>query len=140
MANYICTFRTNYFGIKDKEFFDKFIATAKEQSEDINVYERDGKYMIGGYGSPVLFGDPDNEFVADLPEDENMFFEMLQKCVADDDAVIYKEAGYENLRYIILEACVITSEAMEFLDVDLQLLDIASKLLENENWQTRLDY
>lgn len=140
MANYICTFRTNYFGIKDKEFFDKFIAASKIQSEDINVYERDGKYMIGGYGSPVLFREPDNEFTSDLPENGNMFFNMLQKCIADDDAVIYKEAGYEKLRYIVLEACVITSEAMEFLDVDKQLMDIACNLLENEDWQTRMDY
>lgn len=140
MANYNCTFRTNYFAVKDKEYFDQMIERVKRQSEDISVFEKDGKYAIGGYGSPVIFGDPEDDFLKDLPEDENSFFDELQKCVADDDAVLYKEAGYEKLRYVLLEAVVITSEAIECIDIDKQLYEAAVELLEDENWKTRMDY
>jgi len=140
MANYTCAFRTNYFAVKDKELFDKIVDIANIQGGDCKSYEKDGKYMIGGYGQPYIFGDPDIDFVKDLPEYENSFFTLLQKCVADDDAIIYKEAGWEALRYITHEAWVITSEVMNWINIDDMLIDTARELLENEDWTTTLTY
>ncbi len=140
MANYQCAFRTNYFSVKDRAYFNKMIDCVKRDSDEIYVHENEGKVMIGGYGNPMIFGDQDDEFSKDLPTDDNSFFTELQKCVAENDAIIYKEAGHEKLRYIIHEAVVITSEAIEFLDIDGQLKKIAQELLENENWETKLCY
>lgn len=58
MANYECTFRTNYFGVKDEKIFQDIMSLAKIQSEDLVCYPSNtepGKYMLGGEGAMVLY-------------------------------------------------------------------------------------
>lgn len=155
MANYNCVWRTNYFNVKDAEFFRQVMEMAKRTSEDLYIGEDpDGTFMLGGYGCPSFCpGWLDDEKVQDAKEllekigmndvdneEDDIFFDVLQKCVADDDAILFKEGGAEKLRYVNLSAGIITSKSIEWIDIEKQMTETARKMLNNDSWETKLDY
>lgn len=159
MANYECVYRTNYFHVKDMEIFKEFISMAKRSSEDLNVYEspnKNGSFMIGGYGShsfvPCFISEEGAEEERQLEallkklglekyvdSEDDIFFEALSSCVRDDDAILYKEGGHEKLRYVSLDAIVITSKSIEYIEIDNQMIEMARAALGNESWETKID-
>lgn len=160
MANYECTFRTNYFGVKDEKIFQDIVSLAKIQSEDLVCYPSNtepGKYMLGGEGAMVLYangfeeGSDKEKLLHDILQklnledelkdnDDDIIFDLLSACVRDDDAILYKEGGYEKLRYVQLTAGVITSKGATWLNVDDIMLKNARTLLNNPEWSTQADY
>ena len=55
-------------------------------------------------------------------------------------AILIFEIGYEKLRYVVGCCTVITSTDMQCVDIRQQALDLAAKLLNSPNYNTRLDY
>ena len=136
MANYEATVRTNFFSVKNptalKELIDSIEA---EDTVSLFTHELpDGsmQYGFGCYGS--LFGIQDNE------DGLHAFYEALQKLVCENDAILIFEIGYEKLRYVVGCCTVITSTDMQCVDIRQQALDLAAKLLNSPNYNTRLDY
>lgn len=133
MANYEATVRTNYFSVKDpialKELIDSVDA---EDTVSLFTHELpDGsmQYGFGCYGS--LFG---------IQGNIDTFYEALQKLVCENDAILIFEVGYEKLRYVVGCCTVITSTDMQCVDIRQQALELAAKLLNRPNYNTRLDY
>ena len=167
MANYESFYRTNHFKVKKLDEFKKAMAFAKTCSEDLNVYEdenRKGYFMICGYGEPSFYTDTirdhfDYAKTEDIKEEitkedfekfmtnnhiedseDDIFFEVLQSFVAEDDAIIYKEAGHEKMRYIGFCGCVITASGIKSININNELMDLAREALQNPTWETKLEY
>ena len=141
MANYCCTIRTNYFHVKDEGKFLELMDQVQGSEDQIKLFQEkgpDGKNVFG-FG---LYGG-----IAGVANDEGdmddhsyvEFINRLQKCVADDDAVIIMESGAEKLRYVVGSATVITSNDCEYLNIDQLAAQKASSMLGNPVWSTRCE-
>lgn len=138
MANYCCTIRTNYFKVKNEEQF-RAIIEKTEGEGDIEVWEvkdSDGnkRFGFGLYGSIFGLTEYGHE------NDYDNFIQALQYCVADDDAILIFESGNEKLRYVVGIATVITSNKVEYLDMEHIACRKAAELLNNGKWETQCSY
>lgn len=68
------------------------------------------------------------------------FFAKLQTVVEDGDAIIFTEAGHENLRYIGAWATVITSSDIKYVSLEAASLKLAKETLGNPDWNTQNNY
>ena len=92
MANYNCTFRTNYFKVKDNKKFEEFMTHV--YAEDLEVFHKTDKngnelYGFGGYGGISGYFNDKNEYENDDEAWDNAydnFIDGLTKQVAGDDA------------------------------------------------------
>lgn len=143
MANYECTVRTNYFHVKDEEAFRKLVERIVSDDR-IWLFEgndSDGKKLFGfgSYGS--LDGiRKDNEENDDEYDDEEVLYQKLQSCVAEDDAVIILAAGNENLRYVTGDAVCITHDKIEYLDLTRLAMAKAAEMLNDPLYSTVCEY
>ena len=133
MANYEATIRTNYFSVKDPTALKELIDSV-EAEDTVSLFTHelpDGsmQYGFGCYGS--LFG---------IQDSLDAFYEALQELVCENDAILIFEVGYEKLRYVVGCCTVITSTKMQHIDIQQQALELAAKLLNRPNYNTRLDY
>ena len=144
MANYNAEIRTNYFKIKNTDDFSQFINNIDAES-DIEIFDHtdengnklvgfgvDG--MIGGYGE-----DRDEDGYIIVNEETSVARE-LQKLIADDDAAIIFETGYEKLNYVTGFAEVITNNKIEYLSLNDLAIEKAKIMLNNPDWQTTTEY
>lgn len=96
-------------------------------------------FGFGCYGGIAGIRDTDND--EDLEETAfDRFLEKLQKCVAEDDAVIIMEAGSEKMRYVVGTALILTSKVCECMDVAELAKKRAAELLAIPSWRTKLMY
>lgn len=142
MANYERTARTNYFRVKDREKFIDFAKHLKSESGNVRVTMRDepGKEWRFALGCD---GGIDGLFIHedDDPEEAyELFLAGLQNHIAEDDAVIILEVGNENLKYVTGLATIVTSKAIEYLDLTEIAKRRAAKMLGNPDWTTECDY
>lgn len=163
MANYECVLRSNYFHVKDEESFRAFMNTVS--GEDIHLWEekdeKDGitLFGFGCYGSiyGVTGDEDDEEYEENEEEDEDieyeeneddedeensytLFLKGLQEHIADNDAVIICEVGNEKLRYVTGFATVITSDGIETISIDELAISKAREMLNNKEFNTKMDY
>lgn len=137
MANYMATFRTNYFRVTDenkyKELFEKL--SGEDVVQDFS-YTDDNGNILHGFGCYGCIGyyNEDEEYDLDL------FFEELQEILPDDDAMIWIKAEYEKLRYVIGSAIVVTKDDIQSMDINTWAVHTARKMLKNENFKTKLEY
>ena len=146
MANYHCTIRTNYFHVKDEEAFRELMSRAYGSEDNLQLFEsadKNGKTVFG-FG---VYGGIAGVRNADADEDDDVddtaydkFIAELQKCIADDDAIIILESGNEKLRYIVGSATIITSNDHSYLDITSIASKKAAKMLNNPEWQTKCEY
>lgn len=136
MANYYGMTRTNYFGVKDEEKFKEL--TSKLEAEDNILIEQnsEGKWSIASYSSIDYCLEVDNCEDYDL----DAFFESMKECIADGDAMIWTEIGNEKLRYFVAYSTVVTSEEIAHVVLEKCALDIARALVNNDNFETQMDY
>ena len=146
MANYYCTIRTNYFHVKDEEKFRELMSRAYGCEDDIELFERiddDGNRLFGfgTYGSIAGVRNAQEDEDEDCDESSyDEFIDELQRCVADDDAVIIMESGNEKLRYVVGSAFVITSKDTYYMDIDSVASQKAAEMLGNPAYKTQLNY
>ena len=146
MANYNCVVRTNYLHVKDVEAFKRMIDQVVGSEDEVNLWEvtdQDGNpvFALGCYsGIAGIPCEPDEEDQVEIDDDSyDRFIDMLQECVADDDAVIIMEAGHEKLRYVDVSALIITSSETKYLDITKLAVEETGKML-GKNFTTRMDY
>ena len=144
MANYCCTIRTNYFHVKDEAEFRSLMEQVHGCEDRIDLWEKqDGEgrstFAFGCYGG--IAGIRDTNEDDDLEEISfDRFLEKLQKCVAEDDAVIIMEAGNEKMRYVVGTALILTSKVCECMDVAELAEKRTAELLAIPSWKTKLMY
>lgn len=144
MANYYCTYRTNYFRVRDPEAFEALMQ--KVSGEDFHFWKKQDNagrllYGFGGYGNYYLenpdSGDAENYDLADGADD---LFDALRRHIAPDDSIIIFESGHEKLRYVTGCATVITEFAIEGINIKDMAIDVAKKLLKNPQYDTETEY
>lgn len=146
MDNYRCAVRSNYFHVKDEEKFLRLMSEVYGCENDIELWEDkdENNKIIFGFGvyggiSGVHLGQADEDMkYYDLSYDK--FIDILQECVADDDAIIILESGNDELHYIVGSATIITSTNRSHLDIIDLAKNKAAELLCNPSWVTRCDY
>lgn len=148
MANYYSAVRTNYFHVKDEQAFRDFMKTVVGNEEAVSVWsgkDADGNTTFGfgcyngiaGIKTEAQEGEEDQWW----PDyDYDAFLNALSKHVADDDAIIIFESGNEKLRYVVGQAVVITSHAVELIDMWQAACEQAADMLGNPEWKTVCDY
>ena len=146
MANYLCSVRTNYFHVKDEDKFREMMSQVYGCADSVDLWQEtanEGKTVFGfgcygGISGVINAKEDENEDVDETAFDE--FISGLQKCVADDDAIIIFEVGNEKLRYLVGSATVITSKSIEYLNIQQLAIQLAQGLLDNDDWQTSCEY
>lgn len=151
MANYFGFTRTNYFSVTDEDKLRDIVNRIIWDSEDDGFFkERDGMFAFGAYGSISGLRRAESENDCDSEEDydedcddefeSEAVYEALQALVSPDDAIIITEIGYENLRYLVGYAVVITSKAIETVELRTDAVNTARKLLNNPDFKPTMDY
>lgn len=145
MSNYICTIRTNYFHVKDPDAFRAFMGRVYGSTDFISFWQE--KDLAGqpvfGFGTHGAIGGLRNA-AADENDDADesaydAFICGLQDHVAEDDAVILLEAGYEKLRYVSGSATIITSNDQDYLNISVLAKNRAADMLGNPQWDTQCE-
>lgn len=145
MSTYIGTVRTNYFHVKNEEAFQNIMEKTYAEFDEIHLYSKTddtGKriFAFGSYGSILGFEDEEDSDKNHKKYDLDGFLSALQECVAEDDAVILYEVGYEKLSYVVGEAVVITSNQVEHINLENLAVEKAVKMLGNPYWTTENSY
>lgn len=147
MANYVSRARTNYFDVNNRKAFNEFIERIITEGT-VKIYEPKDKKptdhrvgfgvvsgIIGFYDGPLDVSEADREASETTTvEDE------LQKLIADDDAAIIFESGYEGMRYLTGYATVITKNDIRCLSIEDLAIEQAQLLLKNPDWQTKSNF
>ena len=131
MSNYIGRHRTNYFRVEDEAQFRAFMAPYTKEHE-IEIWDKEDiegnkRFAFGGHVDPPIH--EDDEFVPGL-----------QACLAQDDAVIITEIGYEKLNYLVASAFIVTKDKMEDVDLWREAVDKAMGMLVDDGWETQTEY
>ena len=147
MANYNSFTRTNYFSVTNedqlRDIADRIIW---DSGDDGFFEERSGKFAFGAYGSVCGLRKADSENDIDSDEDyddefeTDAVYEALQSIVAPDDAIIITEIGHEKLCYLVGYAVVITSKAIETVELRTDAVNTARKLLNNPIFNPTMEY
>jgi len=141
MANYMGFTRTNYFSVTDVEKFRQIIADSYCSEGEIEVFEDtvNGcvKFGFGCYGAICGI----RELLDDDDEgDYDAFVDALQSVLADGDAIIITEVGYENLRYLIGHSHIITRSNTFSINLRDRAIAEARILLNNPKYDTKMEY
>ena len=159
MSMYQCATRTNYFQVNDEEKFRELMGHVVSAEDKVELFEkeRDGVryFAFGCYGSvegvdeaeycracEFDYGPDSDEFDDDdyTENRDNVFITMLQKLVAENDAIIIIETGHEKLRYVTGIAEIITRGGYQYVDISNAAVEVAEKMLGNSEWSTKMEY
>lgn len=142
MANYYATIRTNYFSVKDEVKFREIVdsCSAEDTVHLFEVEQPNGSKLFGFgcYGS--IYGIPPGEDEDDDDNNLDAFYDALQEVLPEDEAIIITEIGNEKLRYLIGCCTVITHNGIQFIDVRDKAVGLARTMLQNDAYQTKMDY
>ena len=140
MANYYCTYRTNYFKVTDENAFR--VAMAKVDASDFDLWEerqKDGTLVFGFGGTGGIGGLPNENGEYD-DDSFDQFIDTIQRYIAPDDACLLFESGSEGLRYVVGSVNVITNKSCEVKEIRSIGIELARKMLGNEKYDTRCEY
>ena len=146
MADYHCRIRTNYFHVTDESKFRALMARVYGTEAEVELWEDKDEVgnLVFAFGSQGGIGglrnSADDEDLATDESSYDEFIDGLQACVADGDAILLMEAGYEKLCYLQGTVMILTSTACKCIDfIDLAKKE-AQKLLRNPNWESKCQY
>lgn len=146
MATYNGFTRTNYFSVTDEDMLRDIVDRIVWDNDDGFFEDRGGKFAFGSYGSICGLRKAESENDSDSDEDyddefeADAVYEALQSIMAPDDAIIITEIGYEKLRYLVGYAVVITSKAIETVELRTDAVNTARKLLNNPTFNPAMEY
>lgn len=96
MANYVCSVRSNYVRVKDKQAFKEFL----EDFECELIQAKDGRVgfvCYNGDGStPYHFPDEESEAVALVDCGEE-----IGRHLCEGEVLVIEEVGSENMRFLV---------------------------------------
>lgn len=132
MADIVTKARTNYFSVNN---IPKFLQMMEEW---------DKKYNIRLLKRQNSDGNPLYAFTYD-ESDLNENLVDLQEFLPESEAVILQQVGYEesingSLRYVFGTAMIVTSNAIDSIDLSTLALQRVRKLLIKPDYKTILDY
>ena len=143
MANYNAVIRTNYFSVADEARFREIMASCVGTEEAVMIFEPENgskKFGFGCYGT--IYGIPPDSEDGDDDEDADLgtFYDALQSVLADGDAIIITEIGWEKMRYLVGVCTVITKREIQCIDVCKKAVELAGELLGDNGFTTQMDY
>lgn len=151
MANYCGLTRTNYFRVRDVDKFKDIIRRIQcHEGESLTIMEETinnvphyGFYVEGVINGLIPTDDdayiPEDEY--DEPEaDRDYMLRELSKVIDPEDAILIMEIGNEKMRYLIGYADVITAKGCTAVNLSMEAIVKARKILGNPSWITRTDY
>lgn len=126
------TFITNHLGISREE--------CRNMSEDLVKESLDAK--IGELSRENLLKELDEYdlYVWEPDEMETAMIKKIQDLIEPGHACIMTDVWYEKLRSVGGSSLIITSDKVEVVNLNEISLDIARKLLDNEEYDTDMDY
>ena len=130
MANYYGNSRSNYFKVKSKENFKKFLDSMYDMEYIEDREGRVGFLVIGEGGSiPCEIWDEENdEYTHDFD-----FAKLLAQHLQDDQVAIYQEVGAEKLRYLVGYSVAVNSKGETAMVNINDIYRIAQEELGGEN-------
>ena len=142
MSNYYAYSRTNYFRVTDEEKYAELFShlIGSEDSVEDFTEEKDGVKIHGfGCSSSIDFvvSAPDAE---DPEYDFDFFLKELQKIIPKDEAFIFTEIGHEKLCYLTGYSIIVTKGKIEMIDLRSDSISKAREMLENDKFDTQLEY
>ena len=146
MATYNGFTRTNYFSVTDEDMLRDIVDRIVWDNDDGFFEDRGGKFAFGSYGSICGLRKAESENDSDSDEDyddefeADVVYEALQSIVAPDDAIIITEIGYEKLRYLVGYAVIITSKAIETVELRTDAVNAARRLLNDSTFDPVMEY
>ncbi len=133
--------------MKDEEAFRALMARVYGTEDGVELWEGEDKagntvFAFGCYGAiaGLRYAKEDEDDEEDIETAFEEFIDKLQKCVADDDAIIILESGHEKLRYVYGDYTVITSKHMYSNNMTNAAVQEAKKCLNNPAWETETWY
>lgn len=140
MANYCSAVRTNYFKIKDIDKFNSLCASLDGSDVKFEVTEKCGQNFASIWGFDITYRIKNSEDTDHVCDNIDEFFDKMKDIVADGDAMIWTEIGREKLKYLVGFVCIVTSEQVQFINLENIAIDKAKTMLNNENWETQNNY
>lgn len=146
MADYMCTIRSNYFGVKDEDQFRVFMKKVSGQEDEVKLWEKNcqktGEKLFGFGCNSRILGIADTNLAESEPEnyDHQAFLTGLQTCLIPGDAILIMEAGNEKFNYAFGACWVITSTKMRYLNTIDWGVETARRMLKDSEWTTQCDY
>lgn len=143
MADYIGRCRTNYFHVTDEAKFREIIGKLGVDETPTIETEKDenGSDMFMFLSGEPVCGYPLYDGDDELAEcDWDSFVSDLQSVLAENDACIITEIGYEKFRYLVACADVITKNDTKHLDLNKLSVKEAADMLSVDEFDTRMDY
>lgn len=138
MANYYGCSRTNYFRVTNEEKYNELFSNLTANEADIEDFtkEREGVlyHGFGALGSIDYIPKNSEEYDFDL------FLSELQKILPENEAFIYMESGHQKLCYITGFAIVVTKDKIANIDIRTMALKRAKQMLNNEDYDTQMEY
>lgn len=144
MANYECVIRTNYFHVKDEDQFRALMDVVSADSLEFWEKKDENGSPVFEFGSigPV-YGIPHLIEGGESEADEESYDELLYQLkdlVAEGEAVIIMEAGHEKLRYVSGNATIVTSETVDYVNLERAALKLARELLGASDYTPEMCY
>lgn len=147
MANYEAVSRTNYFRVSDEEKYNELFKNLVGNEDEVYDFTKTENgvtlHAFGSYGS-IDYKKPtqnnSEEDDEDYDYDFDGFLAELQKILPDDEAFIYTECGHEKLRYIGGFSVVVTKDNIDSISMRNGALEIAKRLLNDEKFDTQMEY
>lgn len=140
MADYIAKTRTNYFRTTDEAKLIQILENCTP-SVEYNFEEIDGKrccsFLCDGTFEGFSILDEDGDVCGG---DFGLFAESIKEILPDDEAVIITEIGSEKFNYLSAFCTVITKKEVKTLNLDTYAEEYVRTVLNNPNWNTRMDY
>ncbi len=157
MSNYYGKCRTNYFAVTDAEKFKALMAVCVA-GDKVEVYEEQQEKGITRYcllcdgiisglpyklveGEPVITLNME-ETEEDLDNDisSSLFHKALQDVLADGEAVIITEIGWEKMCYLQGVSLIITKTECKGVDLRDKSLELAREVLGDPEYTTKMEY
>ena len=141
MANYYGFTRTNYFEVKDEQKFRQVIDACETGEDNIEIWETtEGNHTLFAFGCYSSLSGLPCEDEDDCECDLYAFHDALRQIVADGQAIIITEIGYEKMRYLVGDCTVITSQEISYINLRDLGLKKARELLNDPQYQPSLEY
>ena len=137
MADWLIMTRTNYFRVTDEEKYQEIFKHLVTNGEIKDFTKEQDGVLYHGFGAYSSI-----DYRVDLEDEESeydfeRFIEELQKILPEDEAFIYQETGYEELRYGDGYALVVTSKEVRSEFISSWVKETVKELLGKDNKVTK---
>lgn len=128
--NYYGKMRTNWFKVTDKEMLAEYVSELEGEGLCIRVRSSDNLFCITCNGELYYDGRSVND---------SGFYNLMQKIIAEDDAMIVMEIGSEGTRYFVAYADIITRNSITYVNLEESVTFKVREILKRP-WTGKFNY